>query len=209
MSLNERLLLARRSREASPRDQRVNPAPGNNTQTTAVQDDPHRSLKQTVHASLVDSLGPKLYDTTVTEDDLAQLVQLELHAVLTRNGTPLSVAERASLTQQISDNILGCGPLEPYLRDGEISEIMVNGPSVIYVERGGSLHRVNAAFADETHLRRTIDKIVAGVGRRVDEASPMVDARLPDGSRINAVVPPLAVDGPSLTIRKFAPDPYT
>ncbi|MEI6621959.1 MAG: CpaF family protein [Actinomycetes bacterium] len=209
MSLNERLVQVRRSRQASDQPPTADPASATRHRDGPAPDDPHRTLKLTVHASLVNSLGPRLYDSAVSEEDLARLVHVELHAVLTREGTPLSVADKAALTQQIADNILGYGPLEPFLRDGEVSEIMVNGPSVIYVERSGSLHRVTAAFADDAHLRRTIDKIVAGVGRRVDEASPMVDARLPDGSRINAVVPPLAVDGASLTIRKFAADPYT
>jgi pilus assembly protein CpaF len=109
----------------------------------------------------------------------------------------------------VTDEILGVGPLEPYLRDPDVTEVMVNGHNQIYIEREGRLHRVDAAFTDEGHLRRTIDKIAGRVGRRVDEASPMVDARLPDGSRVNAVVPPLALDGSLLTIRKFAIDPFT
>jgi pilus assembly protein CpaF len=113
------------------------------------------------------------------------------------------------VAQEVADDILGHGPLEPFLRDPEVSEIMVNGYDQIYVERQGRLHPIRAVFADEGHLRRTIDKIVARVGRRVDEASPLVDARLPDGSRVNAVVPPVALDGSLLTIRKFATDPFT
>jgi pilus assembly protein CpaF len=129
--------------------------------------------------------------------------------VLQRDETPLTVADRARVAQEVADEILGHGPLEPYLRDPDISEIMVNGFDQIYVEREGRLYPVSAAFAGEGHLRRTIDKIVARVGRRVDESSPMVDARLPDGSRVNAVVPPIALDGSLLTIRKFAADPFT
>jgi pilus assembly protein CpaF len=121
----------------------------------------------------------------------------------------MTAADRQRVAQEVADEILGHGPLEPYLRDPEVSEIMVNGHDQVYVERAGRLYPVAAAFADEAHLRRTIDKIVARVGRRVDEASPMVDARLPDGSRVNAVVPPLALDGSVLTIRKFAADPFT
>ncbi len=111
--------------------------------------------------------------------------------------------------QEVADEILGHGPLEPLLRDPEVTEIMVNGLDQIYVERGGRISRSTPSFTDEAHLRRTIDKIVSRVGRRVDEASPMVDARLPDGSRVNAVVPPIALDGSMLTIRKFAADPFT
>src|SRR5215470_10877348 len=121
----------------------------------------------------------------------------------------MTAADRARVAQEIADDILGHGPLEPYLRDPEVSEIMVNGHDQIYVERAGRLYPAETAFADESHLRRTIDKVVARVGRRVDEASPMVDARLPDGSRVNAVVPPVALDGSLLTIRKFAADPFT
>jgi pilus assembly protein CpaF len=117
--------------------------------------------------------------------------------------------ECTRITQQIADEILGYGPLEPLLADPTLSEIMVNGHDIIYVERSGKLQRVEAAFADEAHLRRVIDKIVGKIGRRVDEASPMVDARLPDGSRVNAIIPPLALDGSKLTIRKFSADPYT
>jgi pilus assembly protein CpaF len=120
----------------------------------------------------------------------------------------MTAGDRLRVAQEVADEILGHGPLEPYLRDPEVSEIMVNGHDHVYVERAGRLYPVAAAFADESHLRRTIDKIVARVGRRVDEASPMVDARLPDGSRVNAVVPPLAIDGSVLTIRKFAADPF-
>ncbi len=122
---------------------------------------------------------------------------------------PLSNSDRLRVTQEIRDDILGYGPIDPYLRSPDVTEVMVNGYDSVFVERHGRLEPVDARFADEAHLRRTIDKIVSRIGRRVDEASPMVDARLADGSRVNAVVPPLAVDGSALTIRKFAADPYT
>ena len=157
----------------------------------------------------MESLGPQLYQTQLTESDLSQRVRVVLHDVLTRDQTPLPAAERAALAQQIADEILGYGPLEPFLRDSEVTEVMVNGYDTIYIERFGKIELVDAAFSDDAHLRRTIDKIVGRVGRRVDESSPMVDARLPDGSRVNAIVPPLAVDGAALTIRKFAADPFT
>ena len=122
----------------------------------------------------------------------------------------LTTAERTRIAQEIADDILGYGPIEPFLRDPDLTEVMVNGPDSIYIERGGRLvRRWRASFTDEAHLRRTIDKIVSRIGRRVDESSPMVDARLPDGSRVNAVIPPLAIDGSLLTIRKFSADPYT
>src|SRR5213079_1552374 len=106
-------------------------------------------------------------------------------------------------------DILGYGPLEPFLHDDTVSEVMVNGPDSIYIERSGKIERSDGSFVDDAHLLRIVDKIVSTVGRRIDEASPMVDARLPDGSRVNAIIPPLALRGPTLTIRKFSRDPYT
>ena len=125
------------------------------------------------------------------------------------DGTPLTRDERRELVRQITDDILGYGPLEPLLRDDSVTEIMVNSHDRVYIERGGKIERAQTAFADDAHLLRIIDKIVSQVGRRIDEASPMVDARLPDGSRVNAIIPPLALKGPTLTIRKFSRDPYT
>src|SRR5204862_6644728 len=113
------------------------------------------------------------------------------------------------LAQEVVDEVLGHGPIEPYLRDSTVSEIMVNGPDQVYIERAGVLQDADVRFLDDTHLRRTIEKIVARVGRRIDESSPMVDDRLPDGSRINAVIAPIALDGPVLTVRKFATDPFS
>lgn len=171
--------------------------------------DPFAEVKRSVHAGLLELLGPKLYDAHLDQRELEARVRQTLQAVLEHDETPLTNADRARVSQEVADEILGHGPLEPYLRDPSISEIMVNGHDQVYVERAGRLEPVPVAFADESHLRRTIDKIVAKVGRRVDEASPMVDARLPDGSRVNAVVPPIALDGSVLTIRKFASDPFT
>jgi pilus assembly protein CpaF len=175
----------------------------------ARQSDPFATVKRSVHEALLEVLGPKLYDAHLDQPELELQVTQTLQAVLQRDETPLTVADRTRIAQEVADEILGHGPLEPYLRDPEVSEIMVNGYDQIYVEREGRLYPVAAAFTDESHLRRTIDKIVARVGRRVDESSPMVDARLPDGSRVNAVVPPVALDGSLLTIRKFAVDPFS
>ncbi len=171
--------------------------------------DPFGQLKRSVHESLLETLGPTLYDAHIDQRELEQQVTHTLQAVLQREETPMTTADRVRVAQEVADDILGHGPLEPYLRDPDVSEIMVNGHDQIYVERDGLLYPVDAAFTDESHLRRTIDKIVARVGRRVDESSPMVDARLADGSRINAVVPPVALDGSLLTIRKFAVEPLT
>jgi len=166
-------------------------------------------LRQKIHHHLIDELGPLLYDRRMSEDDLRVRVQDQLQRALQKEKAPLSAADRAQLVQDVSDDILGYGPIDRFLKEEEITEVMVNGPHSIYVERGGKIEPVNAQFVDEDHLRRIIDKIVAQVGRRIDEATPMVDARLPDGSRVNAVVHPLAIGGPFLTIRKFATDPYT
>jgi pilus assembly protein CpaF len=135
-----------------------------------------------------------------------------LHAVteqLALNRTPLTREERRRIVREIADDVLGYGPLEPLLRDDSVTEVMVNNHDLIFVEREGRLERSDASFVDNAHLLRIIDKIVSQVGRRIDESSPMVDARLPDGSRVNAIIPPLSLKGPTLTIRKFARDPYT
>jgi pilus assembly protein CpaF len=166
-------------------------------------------LKQDVHTELLKQLGPQLYDANLDQAELDQRVRAVLSTLMSSQDRPISNADRNRLTQEISDDILGYGPIEPFLRDDDVSEVMVNGPDSIWLEKDGKLLKANAQFSDEAHVRRTIDKIVSRIGRRVDESSPMVDARLPDGSRVNAVIPPLAVDGSSLTIRKFAADPLT
>jgi pilus assembly protein CpaF len=166
-------------------------------------------LKHDVHSELLKELGPQLYDANMDQAELDKRVRAVLGTLMSSQERPISNADRNRLTQEISDDILGYGPIEPFLRDVDVSEVMVNGPDSIYLERDGKLVKANAHFTDEAHVRRTIDKIVSRIGRRVDESSPMVDARLPDGSRVNAIIPPLAVDGSSLTIRKFAADPLT
>jgi pilus assembly protein CpaF len=176
----------------------------------AKSDQPDRlsELRLRVQGRLVESLGPKLYEAKLSENDLQDLVHRRLRELLEDEEGPLSVQEKVHLIQQVGDSVLGLGPLEPFVRDPEVTEIMVNGHEEIYVERAGKLYWSGVKFYDENQLRRTIEKIVAKVGRRIDESSPYVDARLPDGSRVNAIIPPLAVDGPALTIRKFAADPY-
>ncbi len=164
-------------------------------------------LRHRVHSSLIEELGPILYDKRLSEDELRKKVHDALQAALALERTPLSAVDRTQLIQDVSDDILGYGPIDKLLRDEDVSEIMCNGPDQIFVERAGKLSLEDVTFADELHLRRIIDKIVAQVGRRIDESSPLCDARLTDGSRVNAVVSPLAVGGPFLTIRKFAADP--
>ena len=126
-----------------------------------------------------------------------------LFDLIAEEGMPLSMAERDAILGDVIDEVFGLGPLEPLLRDPTISDILVNTYKQVYVERSGKLERLPTTFQDDKHLMRVIDRIVSGVGRRVDDSSPMVDARLPDGSRVNAIIPPLAVDGPLLSIRRF------
>ncbi|GCD88942.1 CpaF family protein [Nocardioides sp. LS1] len=212
MTLSDRLLAAQRDREnalTTTGNDASGQSPSGTHRRESRTRDPYVELKRLVHTQLVSALGPKLYDVDMTPTELEQQVRTALHSAIAATNQPMSGTDRTRITQEIADDILGYGPLEPYLRDPDLTEVMVNRSDEIYVESGGRITRVDAAFADEAHLRRTIDKIVARIGRRVDETSPMVDARLPDGSRVNAIIPPLALDGSMLTIRKFAADPYT
>jgi pilus assembly protein CpaF len=205
VSLADRLESVRKA-AAPPAEASANPA---HTHDRVRLIDPFAAVKAGVHQALLDSLGPQLYDPHLDQKELESRVRHTLQEVIDSEETPLSLADRTRIAQEVADEILGHGPLEPLLRDSEITEIMVNGPDSIYVERAGKLYSVETHFTSDAHLRRTIDKIVGRVGRRVDEASPLVDARLPDGSRVNAVIPPIALDGSMLTIRKFSADPFT
>ena len=157
-----------------------------------------------VHERLVDRLGTRLYTGEIPPSALQEAVFEAIKEVIALEDVPLSASDRARIVQEVVDDVLGMGPLEPLLRDPEITEIMVNRFDTIYIERGGRIHPTSLRFSSERHLREIIDRIVSQVGRRVDESSPMVDARLADGSRVNAIVPPIAIDGASLTIRKFS-----
>ena len=165
-------------------------------------------VQRRLQGRLVDALGPRLYDSTISEDQLREMVHQRLRDLLEEEAPMLTVQEKAQVMRLTTDSVIGLGPLEPFLQDEDVSEVMVNGHESIYVERGGKLHWTGASFHSEVQLRSTIDKIVGKVGRRIDESSPYVDARLPDGSRVNAIIPPLALEGPVLTIRKFSKDPY-
>ena len=164
-------------------------------------------LRQKIHGKLIDELGPLAYDNRMSPSHLQRRVRTHLQEAVASETTPLSAADKAQLLDDITDEVLGYGPIDRFLKDDEVTEVMCNGPHHVFVERQGRLQETSIKFVDETHLRRLVDKIVAQVGRRVDESTPMVDARLPDGSRVNAVVHPLAVGGPFLTIRKFSRDP--
>src|SRR5215208_1410407 len=160
-------------------------------------------VKNRVHLAVIGDLGPQLFNTDMNPLVLRERVLTDIRAQLEREEG-ISRADRERLVGEIADDILGHGPLERLLADDTVTEIMVNGPYDIWVERRGQLSETPARFADESHLRRIINKMVAQVGRRIDESSPMVDARLPDGSRVNAVIPPLSLSGPLVTIRKFS-----
>jgi pilus assembly protein CpaF len=170
--------------------------------------DPYAELKTRIHHACIAKLGPQLF-TTETSENLSERVLREVTEQLTLDRTPLTREERRRIVRELTDDILGYGPLEPLLRDDSVTEVMVNNFDRIYIERDGRLELSSTTFADNAHLLRIIDKIVSQVGRRIDESSPMVDARLPDGSRVNAIIPPLSLRGPTLTIRKFSRDPYT
>jgi pilus assembly protein CpaF len=164
-------------------------------------------LKTRVQNKLLAELDPSM-DITKT-DEVRQTIQNLYEQILNEENIVLSRPERARLFEQISAEILGFGPLQPLLEDDSVTEIMVNGAKNIYIERKGKLHRVPVTFESNDHVMRIIDRIVAPLGRRIDESSPYVDARLPDGSRVNAVIPPISLVGPTLTIRKFARTPIT
>jgi pilus assembly protein CpaF len=170
--------------------------------------DPYAELKSRIHHQCIAKLGPELFKQDGSED-LTDQVYRAVTEELALDRTPLTRDERREIVRQLTDDILGYGPIDALLRDDSVTEVMVNGFDRVYVERRGKLERTDVHFVDASHVMRIIDKIVSQVGRRVDEASPMVDARLPDGSRVNAIIPPLALNGPTLTIRKFSRDPYT
>jgi pilus assembly protein CpaF len=170
--------------------------------------DPHAELKTKIHRTCIARLGSAFLNLEGT-DELARRVRAIVVEELAAEESPLSPSDRADLEREIAADILGYGPLEPFLADPTITEVMVNGYDRLYVERAGRIEETEAKFVDDAHLLRIIDRIVSQVGRRIDEASPMVDARLPDGSRVNAIIPPLSLGGASLTIRKFARNALT
>jgi pilus assembly protein CpaF len=171
--------------------------------TAADAPDVFAEVKDRIHLAVISELGPQLYNASMDDAALHLAVVTDVRARLSQERG-IALADRDRLVQEIADDTLGHGPIETLLNDDTVTEVMVNGPHDVWLERDGKLHRTPIRFSDEHHLRRIINKIVGQVGRRIDESSPMVDARLPDGSRVNAVLPPLSLSGPLLTIRKFA-----
>jgi pilus assembly protein CpaF len=164
------------------------------------------SVKSAIHRRLIQKLNLDRL-TEVNRDDVRREVTQILEALVVGESAPMNLQERERLAQEVLDEVFGLGPLEPLLADASISDILVNGHKRVYIERKGILEQTGIQFRDDTHLMTIIDRIVSAIGRRIDESSPMVDARLADGSRVNAIIPPLAVDGPCLSIRRFGRDP--
>jgi len=166
------------------------------------------SVKAAIHRKLIQKLNLDRL-TEVNREDVRREVTQILEALVVGESTPMNLQERERLAQEVLDEVFGLGPLEPLLADPTVSDILVNTHKRVYVERKGILEVTSIQFRDDVHLMGIIDRIVSAIGRRVDESSPMVDARLADGSRVNAIIPPLAVDGPCLSIRRFGRDPLT
>ncbi len=188
----------------------------NNKNEQRLREDPFRELKNRLHRELIDEIdkdtlqeSKKNKGENDNNKDLSKEVKETVQALLDKEEQPLSSGERDKIMEEILNETLGYGPITPLIEDEQVSEVMVNGPSQVYVEEEGQLKLTDITFRDEQHVLHVIEKIVSPLGRRIDESSPMVDARLPDGSRVNAVVPPLSLTGPILTIRKFSDDPLT
>jgi pilus assembly protein CpaF len=164
--------------------------------------DPFSEVKNRIHLGLIEDLGKLIFNSEADEGMMRRRITSEIRSRLDEE-TGLSRDDRERLIGELSDDVLGHGPLERLLGDDSVTEIMVNGPDDVWIERAGTLHRSSVRFSDESQLRRIINKMVAQVGRRIDESQPMVDARMPDGSRVNAVIPPLSLTGPLVTIRRF------
>src|SRR5215470_14423660 len=159
-------------------------------------------VKAAIHRKLIQKLNLDRLNEVKREDVRREVAQI-LEGIVVGESTPMNLQERERLAQEVLDEVFGLGPLEPLLADPTVSDILVNTYKRVFVERKGMLEQTNVQFRDDTHLMTIIDRIVSAIGRRVDESSPMVDARLADGSRVNAIIPPLSVDGPCLSIRRF------
>ena len=166
----------------------------------------YQELKSNIHRKLIDRLDLSTV-SEISPEQLSGIIKAVVESLIAAENIPLTRAARERLILEIQHETLGLGPLEPLLQDPDISDILVNGPGQVYIEKAGKLHKTEVTFKDDDHLMTIIERIVSKVGRRVDESTPLVDARLPDGSRVNVIIPPLALDGPSLSIRRFGIDP--
>lgn len=201
MSISDRLLAAEMAVTSG--------ADGTSKKVVLERSDVLDELKERAVRSLFQRIGTRINDSSISDVRLREFVRTELEIVLQEEHVQLGASERAALVGEIEDDALGLGPIQRLLDDDDVTEIMVNHPKQIFIERKGKLTLAAVAFTSEEQLRRVIERIVGKVGRRIDESSPLVDARLTDGSRVNAIIPPLAVRGSSLTIRKFAKTPFS
>ncbi|MGE5507743.1 MAG: CpaF family protein [Chitinophagales bacterium] len=209
MSLLARMEREKQQGQAEGADRPERPGKGSAAAQPVVQD-PHKRLKNLVHEKLVAELDPKLIerlDGGDQSDEVRAAIEAVIAEVLDAEAPNMTRTDRQALVTEIIDEVLGFGPINGLLNDPNISEVMVNGPRQVYIERKGKLVLTDVVFRDNNHVMHVIEKIVAPLGRRIDESSPMVDARLPDGSRVNAIIPPLSLVGPCITIRKFSKDP--
>jgi pilus assembly protein CpaF len=204
MSLLQRL---RNGKEEMPH------LPNNQLKKQPSSGDPYQQFKQIVHKEVIEALDEEIMgekdELAEKKEQLSARVEELINDIVQREATELPRVERQKIVTEIMDDVVGYGPIEPLIRDPEVSEIMVNGPHQVFVERKGKLEKTGVVFRDDAHVLHIIDKIVSPIGRRIDESMPMVDARLPNGSRVNAIIPPLSLIGPVITIRKFASDPLT
>ena len=203
MGLGDRI--SGRPSEETQRDLEIQPLPELESRARAeAAYGRQEELKTSIHSSVISELGTQLYRTDVPDEELRHRVRRKIEESLAAERVPLARAERQEIVDELLAEVLGYGPIEEFLNDPTITEVMVNGYHNVYIERAGRIIKTEKRFRDDGHLRRIIQKIVGQVGRRVDESSPYVDARLPDGSRVNVILPPLSVRGPALTIRKFS-----
>ncbi len=200
MSLLERLESRKKNESNVTNKMGERPKPSSPFRT-----DPFQSLKSKIHKRIVGELGMADLERRQLEEAVTQIADV----CMDEEPIPVPRAERSRIISEVMDEVTGYGPIQSLLKDESVSEVMVNGPNQVYAERKGKLILTDIRFRDDAHVMHVIEKIVSPLGRRIDESSPMVDARLPDGSRVNAVIPPLALKGPSITIRKFAKDPFT
>ena len=205
-------LLKRLEAQKQTEQQTQKPA-GEKQKQTLVRSDPHQSIKAKIHKRIVDEMSSEeskvLTAKEADRSELEEVVARIANTVMDEEPVPIPRSERNRIIVEVVDEVLGYGPIDPLLKDETVSEVMVNSADQVYVERKGKLILTDVRFRDDAHVMHVIEKIVAPIGRRIDESSPMVDARLPDGSRVNAIIPPLALKGPCITIRKFAKDPLT
>jgi len=202
MSLRDRLIGIKKSEDKARESAKKDDGSIVRVLKRSVQADPYQELKASIHRKLVERLDLSALGA-IGRDKLEEEIRQISEDLINEEGVPLSGADRDRLLMEIHHETLGLGPLEPLLHDPDITDILVNGPGQVYIEKFGKLEKTNTVFRNDAHLMQIIDRIISKVGRRIDEASPYVDARLPDGSRVNAIIPPIALDGPTISIRRF------